>query len=331
MLTTKDILDKTNGGMKVFQDMIGNDVDLSKSFHNPFREDHIKSCKLYKRKKHDGTPYWYMKDFGDSAWCGDCFYIYARRNGMDPSKDLHTILRQLSDGTNMESVSPKLDINKPQLTENKAKTQFSMVPKVYSPTELLFWEQYGITLNILEQYNVKSLSSFTFHHTDKKYETKSSMAAPIFAYDFQSGVKLYLPKHNTRFLYAGKLPSPYVFGLRQVPLGGEYIFITGGEKDVLSLVSHGYSDICFNSETATIPLPILDSLNLKFKNIILLYDADEVGLRESKKQYELLKDRYRIRRLVLPLPGTKSEKDISDFFRLGKEDKLPQLINELLS
>lgn len=36
---------------------------------------------------------------------------------------------------------------------------------------------------------------------------------------------------------------------------GDTLFITGGEKDVMSLAAHGFHAICFNSETVTVPLP----------------------------------------------------------------------------
>jgi 5S rRNA maturation endonuclease (ribonuclease M5) len=55
------------------------------------------------------------------------------------------------------------------------------------------------------------------------------------------------------------------------------VFITGGEKDVLSLASHGFSAVCFNSETAEISTDILDMLSMRFKHIFVLYDMDEPG------------------------------------------------------
>ena len=69
---------------------------------------------------------------------------------------------------------------------------------------------------------------------------------------------------------------------------GDMLFITGGEKDVLSLYAHGFHAICFNSETAQIPENIIESLQFRFRHIILLYDTDETGKRESERQAEQL-------------------------------------------
>jgi hypothetical protein len=75
--------------------------------------------------------------------------------------------------------------------------------------------------------------------------------------------------------------------------------------------------ICFNSETSNIPPTIIKKLSYRFKHIILLYDTDKTGLESSAKHAQQLAD-LGVKRLVLPLSGTKQEKDISDFFRIGK-------------
>ena len=109
------------------------------------------------------------------------------------------------------------------------------------------------------------------------------------------------------------------------------LFITGGEKDVLSLYAHGFNAICFNSETAQIPESIIESLRLRFRHIILLYDADETGVREAHRQAEHLAE-YKVLNLALPLSGTKTEKDISDFFALGNGEKeLKDLLAKMFS
>ena len=123
----------------------------------------------------------------------------------------------------------------------------------------------------------------------------------------------------------------YIFGFEQLPSKGDVLFITGGEKDVLSLSSHHFNAICFNSETASIPEPIIESLQLRFRHIVLLYDTDETGLREAERQAKLLEP-YHVFYLRLSLQGTKAEKDISDFFALGKTEKdLTSLLTEKLS
>ena len=95
--------------------------------------------------------------------------------------------------------------------------------------------------------------------------------------------------------------------------------------------SHGFHAICFNSETAQIPENIVESLHLRFRHIILLYDTDETGKRESERQVEQLAG-YHVLNLTLPLQGSKGEKDISDYFQLGYGEKdLKALLSEMFS
>ena len=45
-----------------------------------------------------------------------------------------------------------------------------------------------------------------------------------------AGLKIYRPKAKLRFMYAGHFPKPYIFGYEQLPVKGDVVFITGGEK-----------------------------------------------------------------------------------------------------
>ena len=69
-------------------------------------------------------------------------------------------------------------------------------------------------------------------------------------------------------------------------------------------------------ETSNIPQHIIKKLSYRFKHIIILYDTDKTGLESSLKHVQQLSD-LGVKRLVLPLAGTKQEKDISDYFRMG--------------
>ena len=138
----------------------------------------------------------------------------------------------------------------------------------------------------------------------------------MFGYKSKRYIKLYRPFSKTRFLYGGSFGDNYCFGLEQLPSKGDTLFITGGEKDVMALATHGFHAICFNSETVTIPPTLVYKLTFRFKHIILLYDTDKTG-KESSTKHEKLLAEFGVKRLLLPLAGTKEEKDVSDYFRLG--------------
>ena len=58
----EEILDKTNGGLKVFQHYLGSKVAPGVKFKNPFYTDTKASCNLYYGKKCDR---YFLVDFGD--------------------------------------------------------------------------------------------------------------------------------------------------------------------------------------------------------------------------------------------------------------------------
>lgn len=61
---------------------------------------------------------------------------------------------------------------------------------------------------------------------------------------------------------------------------------------------------------------IIYKLTFRFKHIVLLYDADKTGIDSAMKHEKALSE-YGVKRLVLPLSGEKTDKDITDYFRKG--------------
>ena len=61
-----------------------------------------------------------------------------------------------------------------------------------------------------------------------------------------------------------------------------------------------------NSETVTIPPTLVYRLTFRFKHIVLLFAMDKTGKESSCKQEKLLEE-LGVKRLLLPLPGTKEE------------------------
>lgn len=321
------ILQKTDGGLAVFRHYLGEKC-LKKTFKSPFREETSPSCHLYLNKRF-GSAYYYLQDFGDRSCCGDCFTVVAHLLNLNTHSDFVTLLktidRDMCLGVFEDGSTPcKPRRNAPLLelpTVKPSATTVKFIPQIqeFSCGEMEYWQRYGIGLDTLQKYHVHSLGSITFCKSDgKSFCIFGTQACPAFGYFFNgmNGVKVYRPKAKSRFMYAGKLPHPYVFGMEQLPGQGDTVFITGGEKDVLSLAAHGFSAIAFNSETAKIPENIMEDLASRFSRIVILYDSDATGIRESARIVEEY-SRYGICRLQLPLAGTKQEKDISDYFAKG--------------
>ena len=332
MLNKDVLLRKTNSGLDVFKHYISGSWRVGRNFLNPLYADSKASCNIYYDRRSQSYK---MKDFGNDTYSGDCFDIVGKIKGLDCNNAngfveiLQTINRDLSLGIDENDrsfvVSVTIPADKPQKqpennpvpTPKKTKPYFA-VQQSFSLKETDYWRQYGILPETLKAYKVFSLREFQSENSEgKPFTLRSTDSEPIFAFEGKRHVKIYRPFSEIRFLYGGTMPDNYCFGLEQLPAKGDTLFITGGEKDVLTLAAHGFHAICFNSETSNIPQNIIKKLSYRFKHIILLYDTDKTGLEASLKHEQQLSN-LGVKRLVLPLAGTKQEKDISDFFRIGK-------------
>lgn len=343
MKEAETILKNTNGGLDVFKHYLGDDC-VKRTFRNPYRKDSRASCRLYKNKTNGDGCYYYLQDYGDSSFCGNCFAIVAKLLNYNIKTDFKRLLEQIDRDMNLNVFSSydegfqckQKPLKKVVACGGTGKpctiVDFKSVTKEFSDKEIEYWNRYGITVETLRRYDVKSIKSCTFTKVDgKSFGIVSSELVPIYGYYFDGGlgIKFYRPKSESRFMYAGNLPKPYIFGWNKLPQTGDCVFITGGEKDVLSLAAHGFCAIAFNSETAKVPENVLKELSLRFKDIVFLYDSDDTGIQESKKRVDDFKNKYNVSRLQLPLAGTKKEKDISDYFAIGNSsDGFVKLLNE---
>ena len=342
----EEILSRTNKGLEVFCFYMPTDFVPKRNFRNPLYDDKRASCNIYLDSKSDCYR---MKDFGNDAYSGDCFWFAATMLGLDVRKDfvkvLETIVRDLQLNVHIERKGryeqrtmvmkpPKPIIQQPpketKLMEEKK--WYKQIEQSFGAEELDYWSQYGIDVKTLQRFHVKALTRYeSISNQGKPFTLVSTLEEPIFAYCMGKFVKVYRPKSKLRFLYGGEKVDDYVFGFQQLPSKGDMIFITGGEKDVLSLTAHGFNAICFNSESAQIPENIIEGLQLRFRHIIILYDSDETGIREAKRQTEALTP-YKVLSLTLPLQGNKSEKDVSDYFALGNgSEDLKALLSDIFT
>lgn len=336
----EQILEKTNRGLHIFNYYMPFEFKPKKNFKNPFYDDRKASCNIYFDSR---TNCYKMHDFGNIEYSGDCFWFVATINQLDVRRNFIEILELINkdlclnikrtpfqNRQNTSNVIEQKPIKK-SIAEKDPIFPFKAVEKSFSANELQYWSEYGITTKELIKFKVKTLSSYKSKNKEGlPFHLEASLNEPIFAYSGNGFIKLYRPNSKLRFLYGGQIPEIYCFGLEQLPQRGDVVFITGGEKDVMSLSAHGFHAICFNSETANINNEIMEMLVRRFRHVVFLYDMDETGIRESDRQCETFAA-YKTLRMELPLAGTKDEKDVSDYFRLGNSaDDFKKLIFDCL-
>lgn len=339
-MNKEDILQATDRGLSVFRHYLPVPFRIGKKFLNPLYKDTKASCNVYYDRRHSVYK---MKDFGNEEYSGDCFELVGTMTGLScrNAKDFVEIMRiidhdlhlGLADGYENCVDTSSVQVVCPPTPEQVIKKirPYNIVPRAFNETDRIFWSKSRITEHTLNKYNVRPLHSFSsVNQEGKSYTLTETAQEPIYGYVGDKYIKIYRPRSEMRFLYAGDLGDNYCFGLDQLSAKGDLLFITGGEKDVMSLAANGFHAICFNSETTVIPTSVLMLLSYRFKHIVLLYDMDKTGLEVSAKRQEELKP-FALKRLLLPLSGTKEEKDVTDYFALGHthDDLLKLFLNHL--
>ena len=339
-MNKEDILQATDRGLSVFRHYLPVPFRIGKKFLNPLYKDTKASCNVYYDRRHSVYK---MKDFGNEEYSGDCFELVGTMTGLScrNAKDFveikriidHDLRLGLADGYENCVDTSSVQVVCPPTPEQVIKKirPYNIVPRAFNETDRIFWSKSRITEHTLNKYNVRPLHSFSsVNQEGKSYTLTETAQEPMYGYVGDKYIKIYRPRSEMRFLYAGDLGDNYCFGLDQLSAKGDLLFITGGEKDVMSLAANGFHAICFNSETTVIPTSVLMLLSYRFKHIVLLYDMDKTGLEVSAKRQEELKP-FALKRLLLPLSGTKEEKDVTDYFALGHthDDLLKLFLNHL--
>lgn len=203
---------------------------------------------------------WIFKDFATDD-TGSCFDLVMRLNNESFPEALERINRDmclnLENNQRQKSSAPPIPVAEPiPPTKQVTKKEFSAVQRDFNSNELAYWQKYGIGIETLNKFNVKPLSEFSsISKEGKPYTVKEKPDKFIFAYDSDDDwIKLYKPldEKKFRFQYLGTKPANYIFGYDLLPANGGLVFITGGEKDCMSLWQQGFYAISLNSETATL-------------------------------------------------------------------------------
>ena len=150
-------------------------------------------------------------------------------------------------------------------------------PQLWTPSDSKYWGQFGVSLELLEHYNVYS-AKYVF--LNKKLILRYSTYNPIYCYKFEDNrVKVYRPlADKTKFKWMSNINSDVIQGLYQLPANGENLIITKSLKDVMCLNVLGFAAIAPQSETTYISDHIIDAITYRFKNIYILFDYDEAGI-----------------------------------------------------
>lgn len=321
--TKENILNLTDAGRLIFMHFMPDLRMNGKKFKStkcPFYEDKKASFSIYRL----GDRYRF-NDFGDRSINGDCFdfalkwYSEILKKPMYFNDMLIQLFKDLGlDGKTKTDliIASNNGLNLPLIDERQTKNRkFDLFTRDFDLKDLNFWSQFGVDEQTLNRLNVKALNYYqTF---DENLGAFKEFNCKVLTYAFVglNYAKIYQPSPK-RFFWIGNKPKDYIFGIENLPdySNGEFVFITGGEKDVLTLSSLGYYAVCLNSETSDVPEKLKHIFYESCLTPKILYDIDDTGL---KRGDEISKQLY-CENIILPLKlKDKGGKDISDWIKLG--------------
>lgn len=308
---------------------------------------------------------WRITDFGNqndvNSLTGVAFVMYYENiNYYDALKYIEeVIIRHAVGGDSWQPPKFRAGYESRDMTPDDQPGSYNFSYKTddeITPTDLEAIGRY-ITVDTLKEFNCRVLKFYEYCSYSEKLKKDvvhkfiATPDYPIFLFDYGDFKKLYKPhdlEKKNRFLYVGKKPKDYIYGLKQLQTGkSDYsaedeqdddvliskdkplakykdIFRCSGESDALNLSSIGFRVYWLNSETAELTYDEYKQIDEMCKNHYQIMDLDSTGRQMALKNAVKYIDMY-----TLELPewlGVKKDfrgnpcKDLKDFINLIGDD-----------
>jgi hypothetical protein len=209
-------------------------------------------------------------------------------------------------------------INKLEFRE-KEPSIITIKRKEFNNDDIDYWNQYYITLQTLQLFNVFSISNFAIND----YLYFSEKLSYSYDYYWENSIfrrKIYQPLSFNKWYSNG---GAIVQGEGMLPKEGELLIITSSLKDVMTLYELGYIAIAPTSETSFVPDKYFLKQNTRFKRIILFMDSDKTGIEANIR----LSEKWNLSYIIIP-EGYNS-KDISDLVKNYNKETANKLLYEV--
>ena len=260
------------------------------------------------------------------------FSVYSKKYDCDFQTALKIINKDFRLGLGGEhgALTRELTYETVQLTDKyyeeiKKEIPLKCLKREWTKADLQYWEDFGITLDILKTFNVIPTKAV---YKGSKLIWKNSSSNPIYTYLFpnEKKKKIYRPLEKNRkfkFLSSAEISTVYQ-GFDQLPETGDLLIITKSMKDVMTLYSLGYNAIAPNGEGYNLDKQFLEFLEYRFDNIVVLFDNDVAGLEAARRIY----DEHRLFYVLIPSEQFRS-KDISEYYYYYGQQETKKLLIKL--
>lgn len=245
-------------------------------YNSPFRKDKNPSFGIFRSKK---TGKLLFKDHGNGE-CGDVIKFVELYTGITNYNDLLNQIVKDMQITNNTVLHSNKEV------EKSTETVIGVVRQDWTDIDKQYWSQFGISLKTLKKFGVSSIKYYLCDGVVKGVYKENN---PMYAYKVYDRFKIYRPLADKYTKWRNNLTPYDIQGYEQLPKKGDLLIITKSMKDVMCLYEMGYTAISPASESTFLTPDVIDALKLRFKRILICFDRDPSGYRNSIKLYNKTK------------------------------------------
>ena len=294
------------------------DLPIKKGlFKNPLRRDNKVTCSFYRNKSNELI----FHDFATGEHLNFISVVMTKFR-----INYYTALNLIAKDFGLKKSNIKVKQVQEITTTFKSKgsANIQIETKEFTKFELQWWNEYGITLDILHKYHVYSCKNIFLNGNLFTNNSKLTFGYYGGKMDNLELWRIYYSQRK-EYRFLTNWPAKKIQGFNQIPKSGKLLIITKSMKDVMCLYSLGISAIAPNSENLFISDNVLKDLRNRFKYIVVLYDNDLPGIHNMNK---IKKEHPEL--IFQWIPRKYEAKDISDFYKKYKKDKTIEFIKECI-
>lgn len=268
---------------------------------------------------------WRWRDWGTGK-SGDVISFIQEMYGLDFNQSVQKIVNEY----NVPSFVEGKDSHCKQISKGIKKQQKVEIDVKSRPAFLLkdeiWWKQFGISLETLKKYNVKSCSHIFINK--RAILCKELTFAYFEKKDGKISVKIYCPTSTPKWLTNSNYDVWQ--GWSQMDEKADILIITSSLKDAMSIKeTTGYNSVALQAESVLPKEKIINELKSRFSKIYVFYDNDFHNEKNNGRiMGKKLADKFDL--IQIEIPEEYKSKDYSDLVKNYSIEKAKIILNNLL-
>lgn len=273
----------------------------------------------------NGRVVWY--DFGLGRG-GNVIDLIKEYFNIDYKEALNKIYKEfiLNNERSGKTIKPCTIVS--SVKHNKAKIECTQ--RDWNNKDKEYWQQFGISLDVLDWANVHPISYFMITKDGYRYVIKADEYAYVYV-EFKEGnttYKIYQPYNDNNMKWISNHDKSVLSLWQQMPTSGDKIIICSSMKDALCLMCAMYPKyypcIALQGEAFPMSETAINELKRRFNKQYILLDNDVPGIEDAKRLEKLTGFTN------IEIPQFDGGKDLAEFYQLYGKENFVSLINSLI-